>query len=160
GYSTRTRTGRTVLQDHRSFHRDERNRDKNEKGMKTSIRGKELIKKYEGLSLKAYPDPATGGDPWTIGYGTIIYPSGEPVHPGDVITEEEAEDYLINDLEQFEKHVNDLVTVKLNQNQFDALVSFVYNLGPYNLQSSTLLKELNRGNYAGAAQQFDRWVFA
>lgn len=128
--------------------------------MKTSIRGKELIKKHEGLSLKAYPDPATGGDPWTIGYGTTIYPSGEPVHPGDMITEGEAEDYLLNDLQQFEKHVNDLVMVKLSQNQFDALVSFVYNLGPHSLQSSTLLKVLNKGNYAGAAQQFDRWVYA
>lgn len=128
--------------------------------MKTSIRGRELIKRFEGLSLKAYPDPATGGDPWTIGYGTTVYPSGDKVMSGDVVTEQEAEDLLLIDLEQFEKHVNDLVKVELNQNQFDALVSLAYNIGPANLQNSTLLRELNSGNYAGAAQQFDRWVYA
>lgn len=128
--------------------------------MKTSIRGRELIKKFEGLSLKAYPDPGTGGDPWTIGYGTTVYPSGDKVMPGDVVTEQEAEDLLLSDLEQFENHVNDLVKVELNQNQFDALVSLTYNIGPANLQNSTLLRELNSGSYAGAAEQFGRWVYA
>lgn len=128
--------------------------------MKTSSKGIDLIKKYEGLELKAYPDPGTGSDPWTIGYGCTIYPSGEKVMPGDVITEEEAEEYLKHDLEQFEGYVNLYVDAPLNQNQFDALVSFTYNLGPHNLQTSTLLKELNRGNYQGAAAQFGRWVNA
>lgn len=125
--------------------------------MKTSSNGAAVIEYFESLQLKAYPDPATGGKPYTIGFGTTVYPSGAPVRLGDVCTKEQAEKYLLNDLARFEKVVSDAVRVPLNQGQFDALVSFTYNVGPENLRSSTLLKMVNAGDFAGAAGQFKRW---
>ncbi len=132
--------------------------------MKTSSNGVAVIQYFESLELKAYPDPATGGKPYTIGFGTTVYPSGAPVRPGDVCTKEQAEKYLLNDLAKFEKVVSDAVRVPINQGQFDALVSFTYNVGPGNVKlkapgllTSTLLRKLNAGDYAGAAGEFKRW---
>lgn len=125
--------------------------------MQTSSEGINLIKSFEGLGLKAYPDPATGGKPYTIGHGTTIYPSGMPVKLGDTCTAQQAMDYLRSDLKKFEAGVNNLVKVKLSQGHFDALVSFAYNLGLGNLGSSTLLKKLNAGDYLGASNEFLRW---
>lgn len=102
-----------------------------------------IIKQYEGLRLVAYPDPASGGDPFTIGYGTTIYPNGKSVKKGDVITKAQAEDYLKNDVKIRELQLNDVIKTKVNQNQWDALMSFIYNLGIGNLKTSTLLKKLN-----------------
>ncbi|WP_140921096.1 lysozyme [Limnobaculum xujianqingii] len=123
--------------------------------MVTSQNGIDLIKRFEGLVLTAYSDPATGGEPWTIGYGHI-----EDVKPGDKISEQEAEEFLKDDLKQFESEVSSLVNVSINQNQFDALVSFAFNLGSNALKGSTLLKRLNEGNFRAAAGQFTRWVYA
>ena len=122
--------------------------------MKISNSGINLIKSFEGLRLKAYDD---GVGVWTIGFGTIKYPNGIRVKAGDSCTSQQAEDYLRNDLTSFENAVNRLVKAKLNQNQFDALVSFTYNLGETNLGKSTLLKKLNAGDYQGAADQFLVW---
>src|SRR5512139_3083606 len=127
--------------------------------MQISRAGIDLIKKFEGLRLEAYPDPGSGGDPWTIGYGTTHTALG-PVKPGMRITESEAEQLLLSDIRYFEQRVNDLVTVPLTQNQFDALVSLAYNVGDSALASSTLLRELNAGNVQEAADQFTRWVHA
>lgn len=110
---------------------------------------KEIIKEFEGLRLEAYKCPA---DVWTIGYGHT-----RAVFPGDAITEKEADAFLSEDLEDAEDAVNAYVDVELNQNQFDALVSFVYNLGSGNFKSSTLLRKLNGGDYLGAANEFKRW---
>jgi lysozyme len=120
--------------------------------MHTSQRGIDLIKSSEGLRLTAYPDPATGGEPWTIGYGTT-----RGVKPGMKITATQAEEYLKTDVGRFEPELAVLVNVPLSQNQWDALMCFVYNLGSANLASSTLLKLLNAGDYARAADQFPRW---
>ena len=109
----------------------------------------ELIKSFEGLELEAYLCPA---DIWTIGYGH----TGD-VKEGDTITKAEAEDLLDKDLEKFRSGVNRCVKVPLNENQFGALVSFAYNVGIGSLQSSTLLKLLNAGDYDAAADQFPRW---
>lgn len=109
----------------------------------------ELIKSFEGLELEAYLCPA---DVWTIGYGH----TGN-VHEGQTITKQEADELLDQDLEVFRRGVRKAVTVDLNENQFGALVSFAYNVGIGSLQSSTLLKLLNAGDYAGAADQFLRW---
>lgn len=125
--------------------------------MKTSSNGIAVIEYFESLQLSAYPDPATGGKPFTIGFGTTIYPSGVAVKPGDFCTKEQAKQYMQHDLAKFEKAVSDSVRVQLNQGQFDALVSFTYNLGPANLRSSTLLRKLNAGDYAGASKEFSRW---
>ena len=76
---------------------------------------------------------------------------------GDVITETQAHEMLVEELDEYESYINDLVTVGLNQNQFDAMVSWVYNLGGGNLRASTLLKVLNSGNYEGVPAQIMRW---
>ena len=125
--------------------------------MKTSQRGIALIKEFEGLRLSAYPDPGSGNEPWTIGIGTTVYPDGRKVKRGDKITEQEALNFLRIDLAKFEAEVNRLVKVKLNQNQFDALVSLVYNIGAGAFAKSTLLRLLNAGDYRGAEDQFARW---
>ena len=79
------------------------------------------------------------------------------MQPGDSWSEDHADHMLEVEMEEYEKYINDLVTVELNQNQFDAMVSWVYNLGVGNLQSSTLLKVLNAGDYAGVPEQIMRW---
>ncbi|WP_342622623.1 lysozyme [Pseudomonas alkylphenolica] len=117
--------------------------------MRTSQRGLSLIKSFEGLRLLAYRD-AVGV--WTIGYGAT-----RGVKAGMSITKEQAERMLINDVQRFEPEVERLVKVPLTSNQWDALVSFTYNLGAANLESSTLLRLLNADDYAGAAEQFPRW---
>ncbi len=117
--------------------------------MKTSLEGIDLIKHFEGCELEAYKCPA---GVWTIGYGHI-----KGVQQGDVITEQQADDMLVEELEEYENYIHNLVNCPLNQNQFDALVSWVYNLGSSNLQASTLLKVLNAGDYAGVPAQMLRW---
>jgi GH24 family phage-related lysozyme (muramidase) len=122
--------------------------------MKISNNGLNLIKQFEGLKLNAYDD---GVGVWTIGYGTIKYPNGVRVKHGDKITQAQADQYIANDVATFERAVKMLVNVPLNQNQFDALVSFTYNLGATNLSASTLLKKLNSKDYNGAAGEFQKW---
>ena len=119
------------------------------KNMETSKTGLDLIKHFEGCELYAYKCPA---GVWTIGYGHT-----KGVEPGMQITEQDAEDMLKEELIEYESYINDLVTVGLNQNQFDAMVSWVYNLGAGNLKASTLLKVLNAGDYAGVPAQIMRW---
>ncbi len=119
----------------------------------TGEKGLALIKQFEGLRLDAYICPA--GVP-TIGYGTTKV-NGQAVKVPSTITESQANDYLKSDVKTFEQAVNSAVTVPVTQNQFDALVSFTYNLGPGNLRSSTLLKKLNAKDYAGAADEFPKW---
>ena len=122
--------------------------------MNVSERGLDLIKSFEGCRLAAYPDPGSpDGEPWTIGWGTT-----RGVRKGMTITQEEADLLLAEDVSAFERAVNRMVRVPLNQNQFDALVSFTYNVGPGAFGSSTLLRLLNEGDYEGAAGNFGRWV--
>jgi lysozyme len=124
--------------------------------MKLSDAGLDLIKRFEGLRLKSYKCSA---GVWTIGYGsTRIW--GRPVEPDDAITDAQADDFLRQDVAKFESAVNSVVRVPLTQNQFDALVSFTYNLGEGNLKRSTLVRLLNDGNYHSAADEFLRWNMA
>jgi len=118
--------------------------------MKTSQKGIDLIKEFEGLELKAYKDSV---GVVTIGYGH----TGSDVYMGQVITESQAETLLKSDLAKFEKGVAELVKVPLNENQHAALISFSFNLGLGNLKSSTLLRKLNSLDYTGAASEFPRW---
>lgn len=113
----------------------------------------DLVKRFEGCVLKAYPDPATGGAPWTIGVGH----TGPEVRPGVIWTLEQADAALEKDLERFARGVWASIGKETTQNRFDALVAFAFNVGLGNLQSSTLLKMHKAGNFAGAAQQFGRW---
>ena len=122
--------------------------------MRTGELGKSLIKKHEGLRLKAYKCPASV---WTIGYGH----TGADVFQNLEITEEYANELLDQDLRRFEKSVMKLVTNNINQNQFDALVSFAYNLGERSLKSSTLLKKINIDNEEPSIKtEFFRWINA
>jgi len=123
--------------------------------MNISNNGLSLIESFEGLELSPYLDGA--GIP-TIGYGTILYPSGHKVTMSDpAITQDQALDYLEWQVNQKTAAVNHLVQVSINQNQFDALASFAYNEGVGALQTSTLLRLLNSGDTAGAAAQFLVW---
>ena len=124
--------------------------------MRTSPAGVELIKDFEGLVLEAYPDPGTGGDPWTIGYGH----TGPEVKPGLIINIEQAGSLLKEDLKKFEEAVEKLITVELNQHEFDALVSFTYNCGWFALEDSTLRRRLNAGETKCPVfkEELPKWV--
>ena len=117
--------------------------------MEISQEGLSLIKKFEGCELEAYKCAA---GVWTIGYG-----STSDVEEGMEISQERADMLLLEDVEVFEEAVNNLVEVDLEQNQFDALISWTFNLGPTNLKNSTLLKVLNNKDYDGVPAQIKRW---
>ena len=119
-------------------------------GAPTGVRDVELIKEAEGLRLEAYlPTP---NDVWTIGYGHT-----KTAKPGMKITHAGAEALLLHDLAWVETAIDTYVQVPLNQNQYDALASFIYNVGATAFRKSTLLRLLNAGDYDGAADQFPRW---
>lgn len=110
----------------------------------------QVIKKWESLELEAYlPTP---DDVWTIGWGHT-----HTAYKGQTISRREAQELFDKDVQWAEDAVNDNVTATLTQNQFDALVSFVFNLGEANFKRSTLLRKLNKGDYQGAAEQLPRW---
>ena len=117
--------------------------------MKISQEGISLIKKFEGCEYNAYKCAA---DVLTIGYGHT-----KDVKEGDLVTQQEAENLLTKDLEEFEESVIDAVEMPMSQHQFDALVSWTFNLGPSNLNSSTMLKVLNKGDYEDVPAQIKRW---
>jgi lysozyme len=117
---------------------------------KYSAAGLELTKQFEGLELKAYQDSV---GVWTIGYGH----TGTDVKAGLTITEDQASVLLAADVAWAVTCVNKSVTSAINQNQFDAMVDFVFNLGCAAFGGSTLLKMVNAGDFAGAAGQFGRW---
>lgn len=125
--------------------------------MAVSPFGVDLICSFEGKRLTAYDD---GVGVWTIGLGTTVYPNGIKVKKADTCTEAQAKTYMAHDLKKSEVVVNNAVTVQLNQNQFDALVSLAYNIGASAFSQSTLVKNLNANDIRGAADQFDVWVNA
>lgn len=124
-----------------------------------------IIKQFEGMETKAYPDPGTGGVPWTIGYGH----TGNDVRPGTVWNQAQVEAVLKTDLVRFESLVSNALTTVVNQNQFDALVSFCFNVGPgkkgvkdgllvlKNGNPSSLLRLTNAREFDAAARQFKYW---
>ena len=118
--------------------------------MKISDKGIKLLKSFEGCRYTAYRDV---GGVLTIGYGH----TGKDVFEGQRIGSDQAENLLRADLARFEDGVNRSVVVDLNQAQFDALVSFTYNVGLGAFTLSTMLQMLNKGDYKGAADQFLRW---
>ncbi|HDT5515107.1 TPA: lysozyme [Klebsiella aerogenes] len=122
--------------------------------MQTSEKGIALVKQFEGCKLTAYQDSV---GVWTIGYGWTQPVDGKPIRAGMTIKQETAERLLKTGLVSYESDVSRLVKVSLTQGQFDALVSFTYNLGARSLSTSTLLRKLNAGDYASAADEFLRW---
>lgn len=117
--------------------------------MRINEAGLELVKEFEGCLLKAYLCPA---GVWTIGYGHT-----KGVRKGQTCTQAQADAWLREDLRESEQAVGRLVTVKLNGNEFSALVSFVFNVGSGNFRTSTLLSRLNRGDYLSVPDQLARW---
>ena len=117
--------------------------------MNISQEGLGLIKKFEGCELKSYRCAA---NVLTIGYG-----STKGVTENMEITQKEADDLLMHEMPEYEGYINDMITVDLKQNEFDALVSWVFNLGPANLKSSTMLKVLNNKEFDEVPSQMKRW---
>lgn len=119
--------------------------------MLTSDEGKEFIKSNEGCRLKPYQDQ---GGTWTVGYGK----TGTDVVPGVSWSQSRAERAFEDSIESFEDELNGMLKVDVTQNQFDALMDFVYNLGPAALQRSTLLKKVNAEDFNNAANEFLKWT--
>lgn len=150
--------------------------------------GISLIHSFEGCKLKAYPDPASplaaelrkpqnarrpdtsnlSGDPWTVGWGSTgiddfnLDAEGKPtrIGPHTTWTQAQADDRSQRDMDSFAESVTKLLKRPVNDNQFAALVSFAYNVGASNLRNSTLLRLVNAGNYAKAADEFLKWTKA
>jgi len=121
---------------------------------KASAKCLDLIKSFEGCKLAAYPDPGSGGDPWTIGWGS----TGPDIKKGVVWTQAQCDDRLAADVQCFALQVDKLIgPVSTTQSEFDALTSFAYNLGASALAGSTLLRMHKAGRHSEAAQQFLRW---
>ncbi|HFI5325884.1 TPA: lysozyme [Serratia liquefaciens] len=120
--------------------------------MRISNSGRGFIKGFEDLRLVAYPDPGTGGKPWTIGWGHT-----KGVKQGDRITQEKAEQFLSDDLAVFELTVNSAIKRPMTQNQFDAMVSLAFNIGGSAFAGSTLVRKFNTGDAKGAADEFPKW---
>lgn len=120
-----------------------------------SAGGVALIKQHEGVRYHAYPDPASGNDPWTICYGHT-----KGVVKGMTANQETCDRWLKEDLAAAEAVVQLTVKVPLSQGEYDSYVSFVFNAGQGNWQSSTMLRKLNAGDRVGACNQFPRWIYA
>lgn len=126
--------------------------------MKPSSKCLKLVCQFEGFRAKPYLCPA---GKWTIGYGSTFYEDGRPVTKNDgPITEARALAMMEHTLIGFAEKVEQMLRVPVKQHEFDALVDFAYNAGPEALRNSTLLRKLNMCDRAGAAKEFDRWVYA
>lgn len=122
--------------------------------MKTSNEGIKILHHFEGLRLEAYPDPATGGAPWTIGWGH----TGPEVVPGLKWTRQQADQAFVDRLaKEFEPGVKKALTLEPSQSQFDAMVCLAYNIGVRAFSTSTLTRHFNAGSIDDAAEQFLRW---
>lgn len=133
--------------------------------MKTSQAGYDLIKEFEDCELEAYPDPKTGADPWTVGWGA----TGLGIGPGTVWTQSQADTRLESDVAQREDLVSMAITHPMTQGQFDAFVSIVFNVGAGSKwkdgilrlkdgRPSTLLRKFNAGDISGAETEWLKWI--
>ncbi len=120
---------------------------------KLSFEDTEIIRQFEGHSLKAYPDPATKGDPYTISYGL----TGPWVVKGLEITQDESNSKFMEYIRDFSNKLDSLLRVTLTKNQYMAVLSLMWNIGPSKLAGSTLLRVLNQGDYNTAANEFLKW---
>lgn len=121
--------------------------------MSAESRALALIKQFEGCKLHAYPDPGTGGEPYTCGWGS----TGPDIHPGTVWTQDQADNRLLLDVTRFARGVRKLLVRPVTDGQLAACISLAYNIGLRAFGGSTLLRLLNAGDYAGASLQFPRW---
>jgi lysozyme len=121
-----------------------------------SVAGLLHIQHGEGLRYTAYPDPGTGGAPWTICYGH----TGPEVRPGLTVNQAQCDAWLREDIAEAESYLRKYVRVPLRQGEWDAYTSFVYNVGPARFRDSTMLRKLNAGDWKGACREFPKWVYA
>lgn len=119
-----------------------------------------LTQKSESCRLTAYPDPATGDTPWSIGWGNTHPIEGVAIHPGMTITQETADRLLQDGLKRCAANVNSMLVRPVTQHQFDALVDFAYNVGETALRHSSLLRDINAGDFKAAEREFPRWNHA
>lgn len=120
--------------------------------MKTSEAGKALIQSFESCRLTAYPDPGTGGDPWTIGWGT----TGPNVYPGLQISQEHADAWFAADVSEFE-HCVEAALPAVQEHEFSACVSLAYNIGCKAFAGSSVVRFINAGDMRAAADAFLLW---
>tara|TARA_R110000787_G_scaffold285652_1_gene401934 strand:+ start:985 stop:1461 length:477 start_codon:yes stop_codon:yes gene_type:complete len=128
--------------------------------MKISQEGIDLIKFFEGCPTDSNGNVVSyrcAANKATIGYGSLKLIDGSPVEDGMTISKQDAEDLLAHELHEYEGYINQAVEPDLKQNEFDSLVSWVFNLGPSNLRASTLLKVLNNKDYSDVPNQIKRW---
>jgi len=118
----------------------------------------ELIRKYEGYNEKAYPDPTTGGEPYTIGYGTQYYPDGSPVRRGHLCTKRKALEYLYHELEVLDTELKKL-NLGLDESMHQALLSFIHSVGWNSFLYSNIIDCLEQEDWRGASQEIPKWVF-
>lgn len=124
--------------------------------MKLNQAGIDLVRHFEGCKLDAYPDPATGGHPYTIGFGS----TGHDIGPGLVWTQQQADERLQQDLDSVCTEVSKLLKATISDNAFSALVCFAYNVGIHNLAGSSLINLVNAGNSKWASLEFEKWDHA
>jgi lysozyme len=124
---------------------------------KTSKAGCEFIARFEGFKVEAYPDPATGGEPWTIGVGHTTAAGPPAVHKGMIITDHQVMSILADDLGKVEGTVRKHLPGAIAQPEFDALVSLCFNIGGGNFGTSSVVKRLNAGDRTGAGDAFMMW---
>jgi lysozyme len=118
----------------------------------------ELIRKYEGYNEKAYPDPGTGGEPYTIGYGTQYYPDGSPVRRGHLCTKRKALEYLYHELEVLDTELKKL-NLGLDDSMHQALLSFIHSVGWNSFLYSTIIDCLEQENWHGVSGEITKWIF-
>ncbi|ACE75768.1 P28 [Xanthomonas phage phiL7] len=125
-------------------------------GLLLSAAGVVAVSNHEGLRYATYPDPATGGAPYTVCYGH----TGPEVKPGMVVKQAQCDKWLAQDLRKAQGVVLSTARVRIQQGELDAYTSFVFNVGGGNWRSSTMLRLLNQGKRKEACDQFPRWVYA
>lgn len=117
-----------------------------------------LIRKYEGFNEKAYPDPRTGEEPYTFGYGTQFYPDGSPVKQGQLCTKEKALEYLFHEVQIIESQLQKL-NLGLDNSMLQALISFVHSIGWEPFLYSEIVDCIDREDYCGATHAMGDWIF-
>lgn len=117
-----------------------------------------LIRKYEGFNEKAYPDPTTGGDPYTFGYGTQFYPDGSPVRKGHCCSKEKALEYLFHEINLIETQLLKL-NFGLESHMLQALISFVHSIGWEPFLYTSIIDHLELENYESVTHEISRWIF-
>lgn len=117
-----------------------------------------IIKTFEGFNEKAYPDPSTGGSPYTLGYGTQFYPDGSQVKQGHCCTKEKALEYLLNEINIIANEI-DKLNLGIDLHMKQGLISFIHSVGWDSFLYSSIIDHCEAENYVLAAQEFNKWIF-